>query len=46
MEILFFRKLIIHGEDQQKKIDQIITSGRNLEIAVDGQCDTPGHNAT
>ena len=33
-------------KEQQKQIDQIITSGRSLELAVDGQCDTPGHNAT
>ena len=32
--------------DQQLQIQEIIDSGRQLELAVDGQCDTPGHNAT
>ena len=31
---------------QQTLVNEIKASGRKLELAVDGQCDSPGHNAT
>ena len=34
------------GKEQKRQIEEITASGRNLQLAVDGQCDTPGHNAT
>ena len=32
--------------DQEKQIKEIKDTGRELNLAVDGQCDSPGHNAT
>ena len=34
------------NKNQQEQIDEIKHSQRQLELAVDGQCDSPGHNAT
>ena len=31
---------------QLQQIEEIKSSGRMLELALDGQCDSPGHNAT
>ena len=33
-------------KNQQEQIHEIIESGRGLVLAADGQCDSPGHNAT
>ena len=33
-------------KNQREQIQEITESGRKLELAVDGQCDSPGHNAT
>ena len=32
-------------KNQLKQIEEIKSSGRMLELALDGQCDSPGHNA-
>ena len=36
----------VYRKQQQCQIDDITESGRSIELAVDGQCDTPGHNST
>ena len=33
-------------KDQQQQVDEIKQSGRSLDLALDGQCDSPGHNAS
>ena len=33
-------------KEQQAQIAEIKESDREIELAVDGQCDSPGHNAT
>ena len=33
-------------EHQKFQISEITASGRSLELGLDGQCDSPGHNAT
>lgn len=33
-------------KNQSEQLQEIISSGRSLELAADGQCDSPGHNAT
>ena len=33
-------------ENQPEQIEEIISSGRMLELALDGQCDSPGRNVT
>ena len=33
-------------EHQQGVVADVIQSGNNLELGIDGQCDSPGHNAT
>ena len=33
-------------KNQLEQIEEIKSSGRMLELALDGQCDSPGHNAT
>ena len=33
-------------KEQQEQINEIQESGRSIDLAVDGQCDSPGHNAT
>lgn len=33
-------------KNQEEQVAEILQSGRSLELAVDGQCDSPGHNAT
>ena len=33
-------------KNQLQQIEEIKSSGRMLELALDGQCDSPGHNAT
>ena len=32
-------------KNQLEQIEEIKSSGRVLELALDGQCDSPGHNA-
>lgn len=33
-------------KEQQQQVTEITEANRSLELAVDGQCDTPGHNAS
>ena len=33
-------------KNQKEQIEEIKSSERELELSVDGQCDSPGHNAT
>ena len=33
-------------KNQEKQFEEIRESVRTLSLAVDGQCDSPGHNAT
>ena len=33
-------------KNQVQQIEEIKKCGRVLELAVDGQCDSPGHSAT
>ena len=33
-------------KNQREQINEIRESGRSLYLAADGQCDSPGHNAT
>ena len=33
-------------KNRNAQIEDIIASGRKLELAIDGQCDSPGHNAS
>ena len=33
-------------KNQEEQFEEIRESGRTLSLAVDGQCDSPGHNAT
>ena len=47
VEALYFLKSILHGKkNQREQINEIRESGRSLYLAADGQCDSPGHNAT
>lgn len=32
-------------KNQVEQVDEIVESGRSLNLAADGQCDSPGHNA-
>ena len=33
-------------KNREEQFEEIRESGRTLSLAVDGQCDSPGHNAT
>ena len=33
-------------KNQEEQFEELRESGRTLSLAVDGQCDSPGHNAT
>ena len=46
VETLYFLKSILHEKNQGEQINEIRESERSLYLAADGQCDSPGHNAT